>query len=35
MLMAGSGSDGLLTRFVKNKASTIHQMIDSWENNNK
>jgi len=35
MLMAGSGSDGLLTRFVNNKASTIHQMIESWKNNNK
>lgn len=35
MLMAGSGSDGHLTRFVNNKASTIHQMIESWKNNNK
>lgn len=35
MLMAGSGSNGLLTRFVNNKASTIHQMIEIWENNNK
>jgi len=35
MLMAGSGSDGRLTRFVNSKTSTIHQMIESWKNNNK
>ncbi|OGI94399.1 hypothetical protein A3A03_03850 [Candidatus Nomurabacteria bacterium RIFCSPLOWO2_01_FULL_40_18] len=34
MLMAGSGSDGFLTRFVNNKASTIRRMIESWKNNN-
>lgn len=33
MLMAGSGSDGLLTRFVNRKASTISYMIESWKNN--
>ena len=33
MLMAGSGSDGHLTRFVSNKASTIRKMIESWKNN--
>lgn len=35
MLMAGSGSEGKLNRFVNSKASTIRQMIDSWKNSNK
>ena len=35
MLMAGSGSDGRLTRFINSKTSVIHQMIESWKNNNK
>jgi len=35
MLMVGSGSDGSLTRFINNKAFTIHQMIENWKNNNK